>query len=216
LAKTRILLVDDHAIMRDGIRALVSVEDDIEIIGEASDGKEAVEKSAQLNPDLIIMDIAMPKMDGLEATRRIKKKQPSMKVLVLTQHDNQEYVLSVIKAGASGFVPKKAVGSDLIAAIRAVHKGDSFLYPSAARVLMSNYLQHSDVADPFESLTAREREVLKLIADGHTSREIAEMLYLSLKTVLGHRNKLMQKLDLHNRTELVRFAIRKGLITQDS
>jgi two-component system response regulator NreC len=216
MTKTKILLVDDHAIMRDGIRALICIHDDLEIVGEASDGKEAVDKALQLNPDLVIMDIAMPKMDGLEATRRIKKKQPRLKILVLTQHDNQEYVLSVIKAGASGYLPKKAVGSELIAAIRAVQKGDSFLYPSAARVLMSNYLQRSDNADPFDSLTAREREVLKLIADGHTSREIAEMLFLSLKTVLGHRNKLMQKLDLHNRTELVRFAIRKGLISQDS
>lgn len=215
MVKTKILMVDDHAIMRDGIRALIAVQDDMEVVGEASDGKEAVEKAAELNPDIIIMDIAMPKMDGLEATRRIKKKRPSMKILVLTQHDSQDYVLSVIKAGAAGFLSKKAIGFDLLTAIRAVKKGDSFLYPSAARMLMNNYLQRSDKVDPFDSLTGRQKEILKLIADGHTSRDIAEMLFLSLKTVLTHRNKLMQKLDLHNRADLVRFAIRNKLISQE-
>lgn len=216
MGKTKVLLVDDHAIMRDGIRALLSNCEDIEIVGEAEDGKEAIDKTHLLSPDVVIMDITMPRMDGLEAIRRIKRKQPRVKTLVLTQHENQEYILSVIKAGASGYMPKKAVGSDLIAAVRALRKGESFLYPQAASVLISDYLQHSEHNDPYDKLTAREREILKLVAEGRTSREIAAMLFLSIKTVTGHRNKLMQKLDLHNRSDLVRYAMRKGLISADA
>jgi DNA-binding NarL/FixJ family response regulator len=213
--KTRILIADDHALMRDGIRALLTTHEDMEVVGEAADGKEAIEKTQQLAPDVVIMDISMPRMDGLEAIRRIRKKQPGVKTLVLTQHDNQEYILSVVKAGASGFLPKKAVSSDLIAALRALRKGESFLHPQAASILIASYLQRTDSLDPYDTLTAREREILKLVAEGHTSRRIAEMLYLSVKTVTGHRNKLMQKLDLHNRTELVRYAVRRRLISSD-
>jgi len=165
---------------------------------------------------VVIMDIAMPGMDGLEATRRIGKKNPKIKVLVLTQYDNKEYILSVIKAGAAGYVPKRALGSELVSAIRAVDKGDSFLYPSAATALIEDYLQQAEREEPYDRLTAREREILKLIADGHTSREIADMLFISLKTVLGHRTKIMEKLDLHNRTELIKYAIRKGLVSTDT
>jgi DNA-binding NarL/FixJ family response regulator len=214
--KTRILIADDHALMRDGIRALLTTHEDMEVVGEAADGKEAIEKTQQLAPDVVIMDISMPRMDGLEAIRRIRKKQPGVKTLVLTQHDNQEYILSVVKAGASGFLPKKAVSSDLIAALRALRKGESFLHPQAASILIASYLQRTDSLDPYDTLTAREREILKLVAEGHTSRRIAEMLYLSVKTVTGHRNKLMQKLDLHNRTELVRYAVRRRLISSDA
>ncbi|MBI4304579.1 MAG: response regulator transcription factor [Chloroflexi bacterium] len=213
--KIRLLLVDDHAIMRDGIRALLGLHNDIEIVGEASEGKEAVEKALELEPDVIVMDVAMPGMDGLEATRRIKKKNPKIRVLVLTQHDNRQYVLSAIKAGISGYVPKRALGSELVAAIRAVHKGDSFLYPSAAAALIDDYLRHAD-EEPYDKLTDREREILKLIAEGHTSREIAEMLFISLKTVLGHRTEIMQKLDIHNRTELIKYAMQKGLVSMDA
>lgn len=214
--KTRILIADDHAMMRDGIRALLAISEDMEVVGEAADGKEAVEKTQQLAPDVVIMDIAMPRMDGLEAIRRIHKKQPRVKTLVLTQHDDQEYVLSVVKAGATGFLPKKAVSSDLIAALRALRKGESFLYPQAASILISSYLQRASGADSYDTLTGREREILKLVAEGHTSRQIAAMLYLSAKTVTGHRNKLMQKLDLHNRPDLIRYAMRRGLISPDS
>jgi len=214
--KIKVLVVDDHAILRDGIRALLGLHDDIEIVGEASEGKEAIEKAQQLVPDVVIMDIAMPGMDGLEATRRLGKKSPKMKVLVLTQYDNKEYILSVIKAGAAGYVPKRALGSELVSAIRAVDKGDSFLYPSAATALIEDYLQQAEGEEPYDRLTAREREILKLIADGHTSQEIADMLFLSLKTVLGHRAKIMEKLDLHNRTELIKYAIRKGLVSTDT
>jgi len=213
MAKIRILVVDDHAIMRDGIRALLGVDENVEIVGEASEGKEAVEKAQQLTPDVIVMDIGMPGMDGLEATRRITKKNPKIKVLVLTQHDNKEYVLSTIKAGAAGYVPKRALGSDLVSAIHAVHRGDSFLYPSAATALIQSFRQLPRESDAYDKLTAREREVLKLIAEGNTSREIAEMLFISLKTVMGHRTKIMEKLDLHNRAELIKYAVRKGLVS---
>lgn len=212
--KIKILLVDDHAIMRDGIRALLGLHDDFEIVGETSQGDEAVEKAHELAPDVIIMDITMPGMDGLEATRRIRKKNPGAKVLVLTQHDNREYILSSIKAGAAGYVPKRALGSDLVSAIRAVHQGDSFLYPSVAAVLIEDYRRQAE-GEPYDRLTEREREILRLIADGHTSRQISEMLFISLKTVLNHRTKIMEKLNIHNRSELVKYAIRKGIVTTD-
>jgi DNA-binding NarL/FixJ family response regulator len=214
MSKIRILVVDDHAILRDGIRALLGLHDDIEIVGEASEGKEAIEKARELSPDVVVMDIAMPGMDGLEATRRITKKNPKARMLVLTQYDDKEYILSAIKAGASGYVPKRALGTDLVSAIRAIYKGDSFLYPSAAAALIEDYRQQAG-GEPYDRLTAREREILKLIAEGHTSREIADMLLISLKTVLGHRTKLMEKLDLHNRTELIKYAMRKGLVSID-
>jgi two-component system response regulator NreC len=158
------------------------------------------------------MDISMPGMDGLEVTRRLTKRNPGMKVIILTQHDNREYILSAIKVGAAGYIPKKALGSDLISAIRAVHSGDSFLYPSAAKTLIDDYRKQAEQPDIYESLTEREREILKLIAEGLTSREIANALYISQKTVQGHRTKIMEKLDLHNRTELIKYAMRKGLV----
>ena len=212
--KVKVLIVDDHAIMRDGIRALLTVNDDIEVIGEASEGREAMKKMEQLKPDVIVMDIAMPGMDGMEATRQMVKANARVKVLILTQHDNKEYILQAIKAGAAGFVPKRALGSELVSAIRAVSRGDSVLYPSVASALIEDYRQRSEL-DPYDRLTAREREVLKLIAEGHTSQEIADMLVISLKTVLGHRTKIMEKLDIHNRTELIKYAMRKGLISVD-
>ncbi len=213
--KIKILVVDDHAIFRDGIRAMLGIHDDIEIVGEASEGKEAIDKVRELVPDVVVMDIAMPGMDGLEATRRIRKKSPKVKILALTQHDNKEYVLSAIKAGAAGYVPKRALGSELVSAIRAVHKESSFLYPSAAAALIEDYLRQVE-AEPYDRLTNREREILRLIADGHTSRRIADILFISLKTVLSHRTKIMEKLDIHNRTELIKYAMRKGLVSIDT
>ena len=214
--KIRLLVADDHAIMRDGIRALVSLHEDIEIVGEAATGQEAIAKAQELMPDVIIMDIAMPGLDGLEATRRILKGNPKAKVLVLSQYDDKEYIISAIKAGSTGYVPKRALGSELVSAIRAVYHGGSFLYPSAATALIQDYRLQALEGDSYDQLTPREREVLKLIAEGHTSREIAEMLFISLKTVMGHRAKIMEKLGLHNRTELIKYAMRKGVLSLDS
>jgi DNA-binding NarL/FixJ family response regulator len=213
--KIRVMLVDDHAIMRDGIRALLSLHNDLEIVGEASEGQKAVDKSRELMPDVIVMDIAMSGMDGLEATRRIAKHSPKTKVLILSQHDEKEYILSAIKAGCAGYMPKRALSSELVTAIRAVYKGDSFLYPSAATALIGEYRTHAQTGDSYDQLTPREREILKLIAEGHTSKIISESLFISLKTVVGHRTKLMDKLGIHNRTELIKYAMRKGLISLD-
>ena len=212
--KIKILVVDDHAIMRDGIRALIDRYDDIKVVGEASDGKEAIEKARKLGPDVVVMDITMPRMDGLEATRRIMKKNPRARVLALTQHVHKEYVLSAIKAGVTGYLPKKAVSSELALAIRTVHQGKPFLYPPAATALIKEYLRKGE-AEPYDYLTEREREILKLIAESHTSREIADMLSISLKTVQGHRTKIMDKLDIHNLSELIRYAMHKGLVHID-
>jgi len=216
MKKIKVLLVDDHAIMRDGISAILSLHYDIDMIGEASEGQEAIEKTRELSPDVVIMDVAMPDMDGIEATRRIRKESPNVKIIMLTQYDNKEYVLSAIKAGAAGYVPKRALGSELVSAVRAVNRGESFLYPSAAAALIDEYRRQAKTADPYEQLTPREREILKLIAEGHTSREIADKLFISLKTVTGHRTKIMEKLGLRNRTELFKFAVRKGLLTLDA
>ena len=215
MAKIKLMIVDDHAIMRDGIRALLGADKDIEVVGDASDGKEAVSKAEELSPDVIVMDIAMPVMDGLEATRRIKKKHPKIKVLVLTQYNNREYILSAIKAGASGYLPKRAMGSELASAIHAIHSESSFLYPSAATALIKDYLAQVET-EPYDTLTDREREVLKLIAESATSQEIANMLGINLKTVLVHRSKIMKKLDVHNRTDLIKYAMRKGLVEMES
>jgi two-component system, NarL family, response regulator NreC len=214
--KIRLLVVDDHAIMRDGIRALLSLHNDLEIAGEAAEGQEAINKASELSPDVIIMDISMPGMDGLEAIRRIIKQNPKSRVLVLTQHDDREYILSAIKAGAAGFMPKRALGSELVSAIRSVYKGESFLYPSAATALIKDYQQQARSGEPYDQLTPREREILKLIAEGHTSREIADLLIISPKTVMGHRSKIMEKLGLRNRTELIKYAMRKGMLKLDS
>lgn len=208
--KMKILVVDDHALLRDGIRALLDLYDDTEIAGEASDGKEAIEKVKEVHPDVVIMDIGMPVMDGLEATRRIKKRNPQVKILILTQHSNREYVLSAIKAGANGYIPKRAIASELVSAIRNVYQGESFLHPSVARVVIEEYVQQAQ-KDSFDNLTEREREILKLVADGYSSRQIADMLYISSRTVSGHRDRIMNKLDIHNRSELIKYAIRKGL-----
>lgn len=211
MEKIRVLVVDDHTIMRDGIRALLSVHNDIEIVGEASEGKEAVEKAQELSPDVVIMDIAMPGMDGLEAVRRILKKNPKIKALMLSQYDDKKYILAAVKAGATGYVSKRALGEELVLAIRTLHQGVSYLHPSAATAVIEGFLNPTEV-DPYDELTPREREILKLIADGHTSREIADMLYISVKTVFGHRAKLMEKLNLHNRTDLIKYAMQKGLV----
>jgi DNA-binding NarL/FixJ family response regulator len=202
--------------MREGVRSLLEIHEDMDVIGEAGDGREAVAQVSELAPDIVLLDISMPFMDGLEATRRIRKANPNTSVLVLTQHEDKEYVLSAVKAGAAGCISKKAVSSELISAIRAIHRGGSFLYPPVAKLLIEDYLQRTDgETDPYERLTDREREVLQLVAEGRTNQEIADLLILSMKTVLGHRAKIMEKLDIHSRTDLVKYAIRRGLISID-
>ncbi len=213
MGKIRVLIVDDHAILREGIRALLTLSKDMEVVGEAADGQEGVEIARELSPDVVLMDIAMPGLDGLEATRRIKDRHKNVKVLILTQHENREYVFPILKAGADGYVLKKAAGTELISAIRAVHEGGTFLYPSVARTVVEDYLRpDGTIAERRHSkLTDREIEVLKLVAEGRSNQEIADLLCLSVKTVTGHRTNIMEKLDLHSRTELVKYAIRTGL-----
>ncbi len=216
MQKIRVLVVDDHTIVRDGICALLGLAGDMEVVGEAANGREALEMVRKLMPDVVLMDISMPVMGGLEATRRIRKEFPKVKVLALTQYDDKAYVFPVIEAGASGFISKTAASSELASGIRSVHRGDSFLSPSVARFLVEDYQQLASMKggqDPYEQLTDREREVLKLAAEGYTTQEIADMLVLSPKTVEGHKTNLMSKLDIHNRTELVKYALRKGIIT---
>ncbi len=214
--KIQVLLADDHSIMREGIRALLALQEDIEVVGEANDGREALAKANDLLPDVVVMDIGMPHLDGLEAARRICKHQTKTKILMLTQFEDRDHVLASVKSGASGCLSKRAIASELVSAIRAVHQGNSFLHPSVAKLLIDEYVHcTADETEPYERLTDREREVLKLLAEGRTNREIAGMLIVSVKTVLAHRSRIMEKLDIHNRTDLVKYALRKGLISVD-
>jgi DNA-binding NarL/FixJ family response regulator len=215
MKKIKVLIVDDHTLVRDGIRALLALIADIEVAGEASNGKEALEKVKELRPDVVIMDLAMPIMGGLEATRRIRKEFPETRVVALTQYDDSEYVIPVIEAGACGYVTKMVASSELTSAIQAAYRGESFLSPSAAAALVEEYQQkaHSDgEKDRYQQLTDREREVLKLVAEGHTTREIADMLFVSVKSVEWYRHNLMAKLNIRSNTELIKFAIRKRVI----
>ena len=215
MQKIKVLVVDDHTIVRDGICALLGLVGDIEVVGEAANGSEALKMVKELEPDVVLMDISMPIMDGLEATRRICKEFPRIRVLVLTQYDDKEYVFPVIEAGASGFISKVAASSELASGIRYVYQGDSYLSPSVTRLLIEDYrhVGRQGIHDPYERLTERERDVLKLVAEGYTNQEIADMLVVSPKTVEGHKTNLMAKLDIHNRIELVKYALRKGIIS---
>jgi two-component system response regulator NreC len=213
----RVLLVDDHAILREGVHALLAREPDILVVGEAEDGQQALERVEDLHPDVVIMDIVMPRMSGLEATRLLKERHPEVRTLILSMYDDQEYVVQIIQAGASGYVLKRVVTEDLVRAIREVHAGGSFLYPPIAATLIGDYLRvtGNEPDDGGEPLSAREREVLRLIAEGNSNNRIAELLGLSRKTVDTHRANAMRKLDLHDVTEVVKYALRTGLITLD-
>ena len=213
MSKIRVLLADDHAILREGVKALLSVCDDIEVVGEAADGRAAVEATRTLDPDVVVMDIAMPGLGGLEATLEIKKEGLRSKVLVLSQYDDREYVRRLLKAGVSGYLLKKSAGAELPNSIRAVHRGGLVLDPEVARVAMEDGgPAGAGGADPYESLTDREKQVLKLVAEGLANKEVADVLGISVKTAMSHREKVMEKLGLHNRTELVRFALKRGVI----
>ena len=216
MKRIRVLIVDDHTLVRDGIKALLALATDIEVVGEAANGKEALEKVKEFAPDVVLMDLAMPIMGGLEATRRIRKEFTGTKVLALTQYDDADYVVPVIEAGARGFITKMSAFSELATAIQAVYRGESYLSPSAAMALVEEFQVKTGAEgekDPYQQLTDREREVLKLLAEGYTAREIANMLVVSPKTVEWYRTSLMEKLNLHNKTDLIKFAIRKRVIT---
>jgi DNA-binding NarL/FixJ family response regulator len=216
MKKIRVLVVDDHTLMRDGIRALLALAADIEVVGEAANGKDAIAEVGRLAPDVVLMDMAMPVMTGLEATRRIRREFPGSRVLALTQYDDSEYVVPLIEAGARGFISKMAAFSELSSAIHAVHGGDSYLSPSAAAALVEECQQKPTAEgdrDPYEQLTDREREILKLVVEGHTAQEIANMLVVRPKTVEWYKASLMNKLNIHNKTDLIKFAIRRGVIT---
>ena len=214
MTKIRVLLADDHRILRDGIRALFDDQADIEVVGEAEDGLKTVKMVAQLRPDVVVMDIAMPLLNGLEATRQIQRDHPRVKVLILTMHENEEYIRQVLAAGALGYVLKDAAARDLLGAIRAVYQGEAVLSPAIIRLVIEDYLRWGDIRaeDTSDGLTPREREVLQLIAEGYTNKEMAEILSLSVKTIQSHRTNLMSKLDLHDRGELIKYAIQKKII----
>ena len=210
----RILLADDHALVRRGVRLILDREPDLEVVAEAGDGAEAIELTRTHEVDLAVMDIAMPRMTGLQATRELLALKPGVRVLMLTMHDNEQYFFQALKAGASGYVLKSVADRDLVAACRAAMRDEPFLYPGAVTALIRNYLDRvRQGEEPSERvLTAREEEVLKLVAEGHSSKEIAEMLFISIKTVHRHRENLLHKLGLRDRLELTRYAIRAGLI----
>lgn len=215
----RVLVVDDHTLVRAGLRALLELAPDIEVVGEAEDGLNALAQARALHPDVVLMDLAMPKMGGVEATRRIKEEFPQMQVLALTVHDNEEYLFQMLRAGACGYVLKKARPVELVDAIAAASRGETYLFPSMAKSLVGDYLRRVEAgeeSDTYAQLTSREREILKLLAEGYTSPEIAELLHLSVKTVSAHRQHIMEKLDLHRPAQLIKYAIRKGLVETDS
>ena len=211
----RLLLVDDHEVVRTGLRMLLESQTDMKIVGEASTGAEALELCNRLRPDVVVMDLTLPDSSGIEITRRIKQTLPQVNVVALTIHEDQEYFFEMLRAGASGYVPKRAAPDELVSAIRAAHNGEVYIFPSLAKVLVNDYLERSSgqVEGIFsEELTAREEEVLDLLVQGWTNEEIAQQLTISRHTVARHRENIMRKLNLHNRSELVKYAIRKGLI----
>jgi len=210
IRKIRILLADDHAMVRKGFRLILSQEDDIEIVGEAGSGLEAIQLAAQLAPDVVILDIAMPGINGVEATRLILRDCPDCRVLILSMHKDPVYVRETLRAGAKGYLLKDGIDGDLVRAVRAVASGEGFLSPSISGTVLQDYQRH--VTDPLDLLTSREREVLQYLAEGKVAKEIAAALDVSVYTVDAHRSRIMKKLQLHSSGELVRFAMRKGLI----
>ncbi|MGA8184787.1 MAG: response regulator transcription factor [Terriglobia bacterium] len=214
MPKIRVLIADDHALVRDGIKALLSLTSDIEVIGEATDGRQAIDRCRELKPDVVLMDIAMPGLGGLEATMELKHTAPDTRVLVLTQYDDPEYVRRFLKIGIAGYVLKRMLGSDLASAIRSAAQGGLVLDPKVAMVAMQTSPRQAGAKgeDLYETLTDREKQVLRLVALGQSNKEVADSLRISVKTAMTHREHLMEKLSLRNRTELIKFAIRKGVI----
>jgi two-component system response regulator NreC len=212
----RIILADDHAVMRRGLRLVLEAQKDFEVVGEASDGREAVTLVETLKPDVAVLDITMPNMNGIEAARQISAKQPGVAIVVLSMHSDEGYVLRALKAGARGYLLKESPEADFIQAIRAVSQGKAFFSPAVSRMLVEDYvrqLQDKDIEDSYELLTQRERELLQLIAEGKSNKDVANMLNLSLYTVETHRGNIMEKLNLHSVPELILYAVRKGVIS---
>jgi len=215
--KRRIVIAEDHTILREGLRALISSKEDMEVVGEAGDGREAVRQVEDLMPDLILMDLSMPKMNGIEAIREIRKRIPETRILAVTVHKTEEFILEVLQAGADGYIPKDASSDELMMAIRSVLMGKQYLCPSVSRVVIEGYLESRrtpESSTPWETLTKREREILKLIAEGYKNKEIADYLCISVKTVEKHRANLMKKLDLHSAAALTAYAMERGLVTR--
>lgn len=219
MTEIRVLLVDDHTIVRKGLRSLLDGESSVVVVGEAENGREAIEKVQQWLPDVVLMDITMPVLNGLEATRQIRKMFPQVKVLVLTVHASEEYILQILRAGASGYLVKHAAVPELISAIQAVHRDESYLSPAVSRIVIDEYSRQAGIIGPIDNLdrlTDREREILQLVSEGNSNRAIAALLHISVKTVEVHRANLMDKLDIHTTAELTKFAIRKGIIRSDT
>ncbi len=219
MSNLRVLIADDHALVRAGIRLLLDSQQGIEVVGEAKDGEEAVAKTRELTPDVVLMDVAMAGLSGLEATRQIRRDNPDARVLMLTMHDDEEYFFQAVSLGASGYILKEATPEDLVSSIWIVSRGGVAFHPSLGRKLLDDYLnrvQAGDEPESYSHLTEREREILFLTAQGKSAREIGDMLALSPRTVERHRSNLMEKLDLHNRCEVVQYAIRKGMMSPRS
>ncbi|MFN7542034.1 MAG: response regulator [Acidobacteriota bacterium] len=208
--KTRILLADDHAVVRNGFRMILSAQEDLEVVGEAANGREAVVMAASLQPDVIVMDVTMPELNGIEAARRVCENSPRTRVLALSMHKDAVYVREILRAGAKGYLLKDSSENDLLGAVRAIARGEGYLSPAIADAVLNDYRKH--VSNPIDLLTSREREVLQWIAEGKTNKEIAVGLNLSVYTVEAHRGRVMEKLNLHSTGELVRFAVRNGMI----
>ena len=209
MKKIEVLIVDDHAILRAGLRTLLNLQPDMEVVGEAAEGLEAVEKVKRLEPDVVLMDITLPGLEGLEVAKKLKKTHPDVKVLILTMHEDRRFLYSALKAGASGYVVKRAADTELIDAIRAAYRGDVFLHPSMAKIVAEDYVEQAGTE---KGLSDREREVLRLIAEGRTYKEMAKVLGVSVKTIETYRERIKEKLGLHTRAEMVRYALEKGLV----
>ncbi len=216
MEKIKLVIADDHALFREGVRALLTKDSNLEVVGEAADGSEAIERVQTLRPHILLLDIAMPGLGGLETTLELKKLAPEVKIVILTQYANKEYLFRFLKAGVSGYVLKRAAASDLISAIKAVHQGGTFIHPDMAPAVIEGYLggtKPAEEEDSYEKLTDREKQVFKLVAEGKTNKEIAEMLSISVKTAMAHRAHVSEKLGIHNKAELVKVALQRGIVS---
>jgi two-component system response regulator NreC len=212
--KIRILLADDHVVLRAGVRMLIEAQPDMTVVGEASDGLEALAQVEKLTPDVLLLDLSMPRLGGLAALGRLRQAVPQTRVLVLTMHEDEEYLRAALQSGAAGYVLKRAAETELLTAIRAVMRGELYLHPGVTRLLLDGMLPTSPLADPWETLSEREKQVLRLVSLGHTSGEIANMLFLSAKTIETYRARGMEKLELRTRAQLVRYVLKQGLMEE--